>query len=522
MNDFQKAIPPFLEMVNIHKAFPGVIALDNVSFTLERGQVHALLGENGAGKSTLIKILAGVHKMDAGHILIDGQEQIFRSPKQALEAGIAVIYQELCLALDMTVAENIFMGREMRTKFGFVDTRKMEREAAQLLESLGVDIPPNAVLRSLSLAQKQTVEIAKCVSTNARIIVMDEPTSSLTDSEVEMLFKLIKRLQTKDVGIIYISHRMDEIFSICDTVTVLRDGKTVGTRPLEGTTREELISMMVGRKLTQYYTKDCHVKDEVVLRVENFVTAFSPHKISFELRKGEILGFSGLIGAGRSELMRAIFGYDKKVDGTLYLLGKEVIIRRPFDAINNKIAMISEDRRKEGLILSNDLMFNLSLLCLNKFISKLRVYKNREEAIADEQIETLSIQTAGYHQTVATLSGGNQQKVVLGKWLAREPELIIMDEPTRGIDVGAKSEIYAIMNRLTAQGCSIIMVSSDLPEIIGMCDRVVVMMEGKITAVLSRNELTQEKIMFYSLHRESHSADASTTQEIRGKENILR
>lgn len=491
-----------LEMKNIRKTFPGVVALDDVSIELDRGQVHALLGENGAGKSTLIKVLAGVHHSDAGTIFIDGQEQHFKTPKQALDSGIAVIYQELCLAQDMTVAENIFIGREKVSGSGFLDTSTMELEAGRILADLGVNIRPDAVLRSLSIAQKQTVEIAKCVSSNAKIIVMDEPTSSLTDSEVEMLFKLIKKLKSNHVGIIYISHRMDEIFTICDTVTVIRDGKTVGTRAIEKTNREELISMMVGRALTQYYTKDCHVEDEVVLRVEDFVTAYTPHKLSFELHKGEILGFSGLIGAGRSELMRAIFGADKKVGGTLYLHGKKTEIHEPHDAIVNGMAMVSEDRKKEGLILNNDLLFNLSILCLDEFISKLRVNQKKEEAIADEQIEAMSVQAASHHQLAVTLSGGNQQKVVLGKWLAKRPQIIIMDEPTRGIDVSAKSEIYEIMNRLTGQGCSIIMVSSELPEIIGMCDRVVVMMEGEITAVLNREELTQEKIMHYSLNHD--------------------
>ncbi len=502
-----------LEMKNIRKTFPGVVALDDVSIELERGQVHALLGENGAGKSTLIKVLAGVHTGDSGQIFIDGQEQHFKTPRQALDAGIAVIYQELCLAQDMTVAENIFIGREMKTAAGFLDSRRMEREAGRILEGLGVNIRPDAVLRSLSIAQKQTVEIAKCVSTKAKIIVMDEPTSSLTDNEVEMLFKLIEKLKSEGVGIIYISHRMEEIFTICDKVTVIRDGKTVGTREVAGASREELIAMMVGRSLTQYYTKDNHMRDEVVLRAEDFVTEYTPHKLSFELHRGEILGFSGLIGAGRSELMRAIFGADKKVGGKLYLYGKLVEITRPRDAIEHGLAMVSEDRKREGLILNNDLRFNLSLLCLDQFISKLRVDTKTEAAIVDEQIKAMSVRAAGHHQLAVTLSGGNQQKVVLGKWLAKKPQIIIMDEPTRGIDVSAKSEIYEIMNRLTGEGCSIIMVSSELPEIIGMCDRVVVMMEGEITATLDRDELTQEKIMYHSLNHDNETVSVGKEEE---------
>lgn len=490
-----------LEMNNIRKVFPGVVALDGVSIKLDKGEVLALLGENGAGKSTLIKVLAGVHESNGGNIIIEGKDYHFKEPKQALDAGIAVIYQELCLAQDMTVAENIFIGREKRTKLGFLDSRTMNQEAEKILSGLGMNISPTAVLRQLSIAQKQVIEIAKCISTNAKIIVMDEPTSSLTDEEVQVLFRLIKQLKEQGIGIIYISHRMEEIFSICDRVTVIRDGKSVGDRVIAETTREELISLMVGRTLEQYYIKDDHVQDEVVLEVKDFVTSYAPqNKISFCLHKGEILGFSGLVGAGRSELMRAIFGIDKRLAGSLKIKGEEVDISSPRDAVVHRLAMVSEDRKKEGLILLNNVEFNMSLLCLKDFITVCSVNKKKEREIVDEQIEALSIKVSGYQQLAVNLSGGNQQKVVLGKWLAKHPEIIIMDEPTRGIDVKAKSEIYGIMNRLTAQGCSIIMVSSELPEIIGMCDRVIVMMEGKMTGVLNKEELSQEKIMEYSLN----------------------
>lgn len=490
-----------LEMNNIRKVFPGVVALDGVSIKLDKGEVLALLGENGAGKSTLIKVLAGVHESNGGNIIIEGKDYHFKEPKQALDAGIAVIYQELCLAQDMTVAENIFIGREKRTKLGFLDSRTMNQEAEKILSGLGMNISPTAVLRQLSIAQKQVIEIAKCISTNAKIIVMDEPTSSLTDEEVQVLFRLIKQLKEQGIGIIYISHRMEEIFSICDRVTVIRDGKSVGDRVIAETTREELISLMVGRTLEQYYIKDDHVQDEVVLEVKDFVTSYAPqNKISFCLHKGEILGFSGLVGAGRSELMRAIFGIDKRLAGSLKIKGEEVDISSPRDAVVHRLAMVSEDRKKEGLILLNNVEFNMSLLCLKDFITVCSVNKKKEREIVDEQIEALSIKVSGYQQLAVNLSGGNQQKVVLGKWLAKYPEIIIMDEPTRGIDVKAKSEIYGIMNRLTAQGCSIIMVSSELPEIIGMCDRVIVMMEGKMTGVLNKEELSQEKIMEYSLN----------------------
>lgn len=486
-------------MNHIRKTFPGVVALDDVSITLDRGQVLALLGENGAGKSTLIKTLAGVHTADAGTIVIDGKPQMIHTPKDSYEAGIAVIYQELSLADDMTVAENIFMGREPLKRSGFIDHAKMIEVSQNILNELGVGISPTAYLRELSIAQKQIIEIARCISKNARIIVMDEPTSSITENEVSMLFGLIRKMKADGVGIIYISHRMEEIFEICDTVTVLRDGATVGTKDTAQTSKEELIRLMVGRPLNQYYTKEDHATEEVVLRAENIVTARSTHKLSFSLHRGEILGFSGLVGSGRSELMKAIFGADKKLEGTLYLHGQAVEIHSPSDAIQHGIAMISEERHREGLVLRNTVSFNTSLLCLREFIHNLHVDTQKEDALVSEQIHALQIKVSSPKQLAINLSGGNQQKIVLGKWLARKPEIIILDEPTRGIDVGAKSEIYEIMNRLTAQGCSIIMVSSELPEILGMSDRVCVMADGKITAVLEREALSQEEIMRHSI-----------------------
>lgn len=488
-----------LEMNHIRKTFPGVVALDDVSITLDRGQVLALLGENGAGKSTLIKTLAGIHTADSGSIVIDGEPQTIRTPKDAYEAGIAVIYQELCLANDMTVAENIFMGREPQKKSGFIDYGKMVCDSQKILDELGVSISPSTYLRELSIAQKQIIEIARCISKNAKIIVMDEPTSSITENEVNMLFNLIRKMKANNIGIIYISHRMEEIFEICDIVTILRDGATVGTRNTVEVDREELIKLMVGRPLNQYYTKEAHATQEVVLRAENVVTARSGHKLSFSLHRGEILGFSGLVGSGRSELMKAVFGAEKKLGGTIYLHGEAVEIRNPTDAIRYGIAMISEERHREGLVLRNTVSFNTSLLCLQEFIRNLQVDTKKEAEIVSKQINALNIKVSSPKQLAITLSGGNQQKIVLGKWLARKPEIIILDEPTRGIDVGAKSEIYEIMNRLTAQGCSIIMVSSELPEILGMSDRVCVMADGKITAVLDRNSLSQEEIMRHSI-----------------------
>ena len=488
-----------LEMKNIRKTFPGVVAVDDVSITLDRGEVLALLGENGAGKSTLIKVLAGVHSKDEGEILIDGRTCRIDSPVDALNEGIAVIYQELCLANDMTVSENIFMGRELRNRFGFLDKRRMEEESQRILDSLGVEFPASAVLRSLSIAQKQTVEIAKCISRNAKIIIMDEPTSSLTSNEVRMLFTLIGKLKSEGIGMIYISHRMEELFEICDRVTVLRDGRSVGTKVIRETNRDELVSMMVGRTLSHYYVKDDNVQDEVVLEVKDLVSYASPHPASFFLRKGEILGFSGLVGAGRSELMKTIFGAARRLSGKVFINGHEADIRSPSDAIAHDLAMISEERHREGLVLRNTVSFNVSLLVLRQFISHLHVDQRKEDEIVKKQIDDLAIRVSGLNQMAVNLSGGNQQKVVLAKWLTRTPSIIIMDEPTRGIDVSAKAEIYSIMNSLTAKGCSIIMVSSELPEIIGMCDRVVVMSEGAMTAVLERKDLTQETLMHYAL-----------------------
>lgn len=496
-----------LEMKHIGKGFPGVVALKDVSISLDRGQVLALLGENGAGKSTLIKVLAGVHEKDKGEIFIDGKEYHFTNPGQALEAGVAVIYQELCLAPDLSVAENIFLGKIPKKKNRLIDVERMFQDAELLLKSIGSDIDPHVLVRELTIAQQQMVEIAKCLSFHSHIIVMDEPTSSLTSDEVSKLFQLIEKLKSEGIGIIYISHKMEEIFTIADKVTVIRDGSTVGSKMIGECQQKELIEMMVGRALNRYFIKEDHVQDEVVLEVKDFVTTYTDNPVSFFLRRGEILGFSGLVGAGRSELMRAVFGIDPKVRGTTIINGKKVEIRKAKDAIRNGLAMVSEDRKKEGLILYNDIAFNLSMLSTDKFISHLHVDKEKENQIIGEQIKRLKIKAFGPQQLAVNLSGGNQQKVVLGKWLAISPQIIIMDEPTRGIDVGAKAEIYEIMNQLVKEGHSIIMVSSELPEIINMCDRVVVMMEGAVTGILEKKEeLSQENIMYYSLNKHVQSA----------------
>lgn len=492
-----------LEMRGITKSFPGVKALEDVSISVAKGEVLALLGENGAGKSTLIKILSGVYRMDSGTILIEGQEHSFATPQDAQRAGIGVIYQELCLEVDMSISDNLFLGREMHKAGGLILDRKgMIAKSQKILTELGLAHNPATPISHLTIAQRQMIEIARAISFDAKIIVMDEPTSSLSKHEVDLLFKLIDRLRLRGIAMIYISHRMDEIFSVADRVTVLRDGRTVGTRSIKTTSSQELIGMMVGRPLSDFYHKENHASEEIVLEAEGIVTSYSPSPLSFTLRRGEVLGFSGLIGAGRSELMRVLFGVDPMLAGTLRINGRSVSVRRVHDALAHGIALVPENRKEEGLVLVNSVGYNLTLLSLKKFIDW-RVHHDREERIIQEQICALNIKTYGKNQMVNDLSGGNQQKIVIGKWLAVSPSILILDEPTRGIDVGAKAEIYEIINHLTAQGVSIIMVSSELPEIVNMSDRVVVMMEGHITKILEGADISQTSIMRYAVRSET-------------------
>ncbi len=483
-----------LTMKNINKSFPGVRALDAVNFELKSGEVHALLGENGAGKSTLIKVLGGIYIADEGEIFIEQTKVEIDGVKAAQENGIAIIHQELVLVPHMTVAENIFLGREPR-KGGFVDRAKMNVEAQTLLDAYDMHVEADTLVADLTIAKQQMVEIVKAISYNSKILVMDEPTSSISDKEVNFLFETMRTLTAKGVGIIYISHKMSELEEICDRVTVMRDGSCVGTEVVQNTTKDKLIAMMVGRELTSYYTRDYLPPGEIVLKCENIADGKMAKGASFELHKGEIIGFAGLVGAGRSEVMKCIFGLTKDATGDIYIDGKKVEIHSPVEAMKMGIALVPEDRKKEGLYKVQSVKYNATIEVLARFIKGIFVNGREEEQITQHYIDMMSTKTPTQDTKIGNLSGGNQQKVMIGRWLATAPKILIMDEPTRGVDVGAKSEIYAIMNQLVKEGVSIIMISSELPEIINMSDRVYVMYDGKVAGCLGHDEVTQEKIM---------------------------
>ncbi|WP_028329112.1 sugar ABC transporter ATP-binding protein [Brachyspira alvinipulli] len=487
-----------LKALNICKKFPGVIALNNASLEVEGGEVLALLGENGAGKSTISKIVSGVYTADSGEIFIDDKQVSISSVLDAEKNGVSIIHQEIMLIPEMKIFENIFLGREIKKKNGLADDKKMIEETNKFLEKFNFDISASTKVGKLSIAQQQMIEIIKAVSFNSNIIFMDEPTSSLTDKEVEYLFKIIMDLKYQNVSIIYISHKLDELFAISDRITVMRDGSTVGTVKTLDTNKDELISMMVGRTLSNYYKrtfKDDNTDKEKVLEVKNLYGKPYLKDINFSLYKGEILGFAGLVGAGRSELMKIIFGIDKKEKGEIYIDGNPASINDVDDAIKYGIALLPENRKEEGLILENKVGYNITLCILNQFINFINVNKLKENSIIKKYISQLSIKTSSSEQVVKFLSGGNQQKIVLAKWLATSPKVLILDEPTRGIDVGAKSEIYEIMDELVSKGVSIILISSELPEVIGMSDRIAVMHDGCITGIIGRDEFSQEKIM---------------------------
>lgn len=483
-----------LEMKGICKSFPGVKALQNVSLQVKAGEVHALLGENGAGKSTLIKVLGGIYHAEEGEIYIDGQKTVIDGVVAARHAGVSIVHQELVLVPYMTVAENIFLGREPGTKLN-VNRRQMSEEAQKLLDAYDMNIDADTLVEKLTIAQQQMVEIVKAISFQSKILVMDEPTSSISDKEVNFLFETMRTLTAKGVGIIYISHKMSELEQICDRVTVMRDGETVGTRVVKETTKDDLIAMMVGRELTNYYTRDFLTPGEVVLKCEHISDGKMAKDVSFELRKGEIVGFAGLVGAGRSETMKAIFGLSPNASGDVYVEGKKVTIKTPVDALKHGIALVPENRKEEGLYAVQSVRFNSTIEVLGSFIRHLHVNGAKEEEITQKYIDMMATKTPSQEQLIGNLSGGNQQKVMIGRWLATDPKILILDEPTRGVDVGAKAEIYAIMNELVKQGMSIIMISSELPEIINMSDRVYVMYDGHVTGCLSHEEATQESVM---------------------------
>ncbi len=483
-----------LEMKGISKSFPGVKALQNVGLQLRAGEVHALLGENGAGKSTLIKVLGGIYHAEEGEIYVEGQKVRIDSVAAARLAGVSIVHQELVLVPYMTVAENIFLGREPGSRFN-IHRAKMTEEAQKLLDAYEMNIDADALVEQLTIAQQQMVEIVKAISFQSKILVMDEPTSSISDKEVGFLFETMRMLTKKGVGIIYISHKMSELEEICDRVTVMRDGQTVGTREVKTTKKDDLIALMVGRELTNYYTRDYQEPGEVILKCEHISDGKMVKDASFELRKGEIIGFAGLVGAGRSETMKAIFGLTPHMTGDVYVNGQKVHIRTPVEALKYRIALVPESRKEEGLYRVQSVRFNSTIEVLGQFIRNLRVDVKKEEEITQKYIDLMATKTPSQEQIIGNLSGGNQQKVMIGRWLATDPQILILDEPTRGVDVGAKAEIYAIMNELVKKGMSIIMISSELPEIINMSDRVYVMNEGRVTGCLDHESVTQEAIM---------------------------
>ena len=485
---------PVLEMLDIDKSFPGVRVLSTVSFDLRPGEVHALMGENGAGKSTLMKILMGIHAADAGTIRIDGEPVAIASPRQAIDHGIAMIHQELNPVLDTPVYENIFLGRELRTRAVLADSRAMRRRTEELLASLHLSLPADALMRDLSVAQQQQVEIAKAISQDARIIVMDEPTSAITEDDVGSLFEQIRRLTAAGVGIIYISHKMNEIFEIADRITVLRDGKLIGTDDASALTEKRLITMMVGRELDDVFPKREVALGETVLEVDSWSAPPKVKDVSFTVRRGEILGIGGLVGAGRSELVESLFGAAPHDGGRVLKDGREVAIRRPADAIALGAALITEDRKRTGLNLEGSVAANITLPSLGR-IFRGGLLTGGESRIAQKYIDSLRIKTPSSGQIVSALSGGNQQKVVLAKWLETDPDLIILDDPTRGIDVGAKRDIYELIGALVEHGKSVILISSEMGELMGLSDRIMVLTEGRTTGILAREEFSQEAIM---------------------------
>ena len=483
-----------LEMRGIRKSFYGNEVLHSVDLTLEAGTVLALMGENGAGKSTMMNILVGIHKRDGGTIRIDGQEVNIESPHDAQKLGIAMIHQELSSVVEMSVAENIYLGREP-VKNGFIDYRKMYKDTEELLKNLNINLNPKTKMGKLRVADQQLVEIAKAVSQNARILIMDEPTSSITDREVENLYGIIRDLKMRKTGIIYISHKMEEVYTITDQITVLRDGASIATWNTKEATNDMLVKAMVGRELTEQYSKRKVEIGDTILELKNFTQEGVFENISFKLRRGEILGLVGLVGAGRTETMQALFGITKPYSGEVYLKGQKVEFKKPVDAIKNGLAYVTEDRKGEGLVLPMSIAHNITLPSMKELSRKIFIKQKEEKDRVGKEITDLKVKTTSPNLAVKNLSGGNQQKVVLAKWMLKNPDVIIFDEPTRGIDVGAKAEIYKLMNEFVAEGKAIIMISSELPEAMGMSDRILVLSNHKMSGELSKNEFNQKSLM---------------------------
>lgn len=485
-----------IEMKGIDKSFGSNQVLKDAGFVLDHGEVHALMGENGAGKSTLMKILTGVYTKDAGQVFVDGEEVNYKNPQEAERAGIVFIHQELNVLFDLTVEENLFMGRELKNKFGLCDAKKMREKAKEALARLGVSISPTETMANLSVGQQQMIEICKALMVDAKVIIMDEPTAALTQSETVVLFEVIQSLRKSGVSMVYISHRMEEIFELCDRISVLRDGTYIGTKKIPETNMNEIVKMMIGREIGERYpARDVKIGSEV-LAVEGLTKLGVFQDVNFSVKAGEVLGVSGLMGAGRTEIMQAVFGNLPYESGKIKIEGKEVRIKSPDQAMKQGIGFITEDRKTEGLMLEKSIQANIALANLDK-MSKGNVFlqKNLEEEMVAKAIEDLHIKCFGPNHACNNLSGGNQQKVVFAKWIYTNPKILILDEPTRGVDIGAKKEIYSIINELAAKGVAIIMVSSELPEVLGMSDRVMVVREGLIRGIIDKEEANQENIM---------------------------
>ena len=484
-----------IEIKNLTKEFPGVIALDQVSFDVRKGEVHALVGENGAGKSTIIKILMGVYTRTSGEIFVEGKAVDFKSPLQAEKHGLGAVYQDVNLAKDLTVAENFYMGQLPKTKLGFVDFKTMYQETRKILESLNVHVNPKSVINELSVAQQEMVAIGKILHLKAKLVIFDEPTALLTNEEIEELFKIIRMLKKQNVGVIYITHRMDEIFRISDRVTVMKDGMKVSTLNTEETNENDLITMMVGRNTEGMYKIKQVEYGEPVLRVENLCRGKAFQNINFEVRKGEIFGMFGLVGSGRTEIVKCIFGADKKESGTIYINGEQTEIHNPQEAIKKGMAFIPENRKDEGLALGLSIAVNTNMVAIDKVSSYGIINGKKSNEQTTRLVEKLRTKTPSIHQFVKNLSGGNQQKVVISKWLAQESDIFIFDEPTVGVDVGAKQEIYKIFEHLLSQGKSIIVISSYLPEVMGLSNRMLVMYEGRQMGILEKSEFDDENVL---------------------------
>lgn len=486
-----------LKLENIVKTFPGVKALDGVKLDVYAGEVHALCGENGAGKSTLMKIIAGAQEYTSGNMYVNGQDVVFHSTKEAEKKGIAMIYQEFNMIPELSIAENIYLGRLPKKKSGLIDWKKLYQDADRVLERLGLKVDCKTKVKELSVAKSQMVEIAKCLTIGAKIIIMDEPTAALTEEEVEVLFSIIQELKKENIAILYISHRMDEIFKISDRLTVFRDGKYIATKNINETNYDDVVAMMVGRSVNNLYPERKYEEKEVVLEVKNIVCK-GVKDVSFQLHRGEILGIAGFLGSGNIELSKAIYGAIPKRNGKIIVNGNEKDCSNPKKSLEAGIGFVSDDRKQEGLVLIRSIRENISMSSLKKLTRQFRIHKQLEDQCINKEVEKLNIKISSPSQLAGKLSGGNQQKVVFAKVLESEPEILILDEPTRGVDVGAKAEIYAIMNQLTEEGKSIILISTDLPEIIGMSDRILIMREGQFVFELSKEKMDQETILAYA------------------------